>query len=359
MALPRSLTQPLRQGQLTVGSGWRAYFAPFNQTLAVGQGSSVLGPTIYDLQVLAKFLDTSDSPVAGWWDCGYVKDFKFTPGSKIGSVVTGYRGAIRAKYRAEVGEKLSFKFAEYSHLSLRIATGTQVFNALASSAPASTTSPLGASGNAAAAMVSYDPAASGGPTLTVTAASGAFVAGDYIVCDQDYDNVAFGFVGDSAANVFQGAVSDVDFIRKTSDYVACVKSVTVSGGSLILVLTGKFMGGGNAPFGTVASVAPSAGAKVQKISGFVSREGGTKIQEWSGIFVLDTVDASQVLMYYPRISPDVFTGMTAVNLQNATSLQTYELEASFDALAFDDPLDGETVIRYSAYYPKPGLNIQY
>ena len=63
MPLPRSLTQILRQGQLTVGAGWRAYFAPFNQALAVTTSSTVSGPTIYDLQVFAKFLDANFQPV--------------------------------------------------------------------------------------------------------------------------------------------------------------------------------------------------------------------------------------------------------------------------------------------------------
>lgn len=350
MALPRSLTQPLRQGQLTVGAGWRAFFAPFNQELAVTQGSTVLGPTIYDLEVLGKFLDLSDNPVPGWWDMGYLKDFKFTPGSKTGSVIAGYRGVIRAKYRAEVSEKLQFTFGEMSRTALRIASGVQVFNVLASSAAASTSGPLSSAGNTPTSMVSY--AASGGaggaPILTVASASG-IVAGDMIVCDQDYNGSDFGFVGDAGANVFQGAVSDTDFIRKTSDYVAGVASVSGN----VLTLTKPFMGGGNAPLGSTAYTYPIAGAKVQKVIGFAAREGGTKIQEWSGIFVLDTIDASQVLFYYPRISPDTFTGLPGVNLQNATSMQQYELQATFDAMAFDDPLDGETVVRYAAYFPKP------
>lgn len=369
MALPKSLTQPLRQGQLTVGAGWRAYFAPFNQALAVNYSSTVLGPTIYDLLVTGKFID-STSPPAGWFDLGYVSNFKFTPQSKTGNVVAGYRGAIRAKYRAECGEKMSFQFEEMTHTALSIATGTQVFNLIRSTATASTTGPLSSSGTPAIPMGAsgYIPTGLGSgpttglPTLFVPAGSGAlFAAGTYIVADQDYNGTSFGFVGDAGANVFQGAVSSVDFIRMTSDYVACVQTVVANAatGQDALILTGKFCGGGNqATLGTTPNTAPTTGAKVQAISGFSSREGGTFIKEWSAVFTMDTIDASQVMFYYPRIAPDSFGGLDATALQNATAMQKYVLNASFDALAFDDPFDGETVVAYRAYYPHPNQNIQ-
>jgi hypothetical protein len=365
--LPKSLTQPLRQGQLNVGSGWRAYFAPFNQQYAVNQPLSVLGPTLYDLQITGKFIDGNSGPPAGWFDLGYVKNFKFTPQSKTGNVTTGYRGVIRAKYRAEVGEKLAFQFGESSRMAYRIASGTQVFNLLSNAALTSTSGPLSASGASASAMAASGyqatgitaTATAGLPTLFVPSGSGAaFAAGDMIVVDQDYNGTSYGFVGDSGANVFPGLVTDVDFIRKTSDYVATVSSVVTGvAGMDALILTSAFVGGGNDLLGA-PNHGPTTGAKIQKIQGWVAREGGTMIAEWSGIFVLDTVDASQIMLYYPRISPDTFGGLPATNLQNATSLQTYDLEASFDALAFDDPLDGETVVRYCAYFPHTGVTAQ-
>jgi len=360
MPLPRSLTQPLRQGQLTVGAGWRAYFAPFNQALAVNASSTVQGPTIYDLQVFAKLLDSAFSPVPGWYDLAYTDNFKFTPGSKVGSISTGYRGAIRAKYRAEVGEKLTFDFMEMTRLSLGISTGMQVFNLLATSASASTNGPLSASGTPAIAMgasgysaTGFAGATTGLPTLCVPAGSGAaFAAGSMIVCDQDYSSSSFGFVGAAGANVFQGAVQNVDFTRMTSDFVAGVAQVIPGGVGTqdALVLTAPFVGGGNDAFGT-GPVAPQSGAKVQAITGYAAREGGTYLREWSAIFVLDTVDGSQILKYYPRLATDTSPGLTSKNLTNATSLQQTGLSCSLDAMAFDDPLDGETVVSYTAYYP--------
>lgn len=366
MSLPKSLTQPLRQGNLVVGSGYRAYFSPFNTQQAVATANTSIGPTIYDLEVLGRLVDTSLP--AGWFDLGYIRNFKFTPGSKIGNVITGYRGVIRAKYRAETSEKLSMQFMEMTRTTLSIASGTQVFNILKSTATASTLGPLSSSGVAAIAMGAsgYQPtgitatATAGQPTLFVPSGSGAaFPAGTYIVCDQDYNGTDFGFVGDAGANVFQGAVTDTDFIRKTSDYVACVKQVVLGvAGQDGLILTAPFMGGGNSPTGVTANNAPTTGAKVQPIIGYATREGGTKIKEWSAVIVLQTIDGSQVLFYYPRVGPDAFTGLTEENLQNATAVQTNGITASFDALAFDDPLDGETVVRYMGYYPSPGLTIQ-
>jgi hypothetical protein len=362
MPLPKSLFQPLRQGQLSVGAGWRSYFAPFNQQLATSQSSTILGPTIYDLEVIGKFVDGASGPPAGWSDLGYIKEFKFTPGSKIGGIATGYRGAVRAKYRGEVAEKFSFMFAEMTHMSMRIATGCQVFNLLKSTAAASTVGPLSSSGVAAVALGASGYVASGAvagyvgkPTLYVPSGSGAaFAAGSMIVCDIDYSN-QFGYVGDAGANVFQGAVSDVDFIRKTSDYVNGV-AVVVAGAQDALILTSPFVGGGNAAYGTTPTTAPSyaAGSKVQAITGYAAREGGTFITEWSAIFCLDTIDQSQFVFYYPRVAPDAFTGFNSANVTGITSEQANDLNASFEAMAFDDPLDGETVLRYSAYYPHPG-----
>lgn len=366
MALPKSLTQPLRQGQLSVGSGWRAYFAPFNTQQAVLNNSSVIGPKIFDLQVVGKWLDSN--PPAGWFDMGYVKGVKMTPGSKTGNVVTGYRGAIRAKYQAEVGEKVSIAFQEMSRIALKISSGRQVFNALYSTATASTSGPLSSSGSVTSAMGASGYLATGGPsgptmglpTLCVPAGSGSlFPAGTFLVCDQDYNGTSYGFIGDAGATLFQGASTDVDFIRKTSDYVACVSSVVAGAfsGQDALILTGPFVGGGNSAAGTPNYV-PTTGAKVQRILGIVAREGGSAIMEWSAILVLDTIDASQFLFYYPRLSPDQYAGITDEALQNASSVMGHAQQASFDAMAFDDPLDGETVVRYQAYYPHPTLNLQ-
>lgn len=368
MTLPLSLTQPLRQGQLNIGAGWRAHFAPFNQALAVTNSSTLLGPTIYDYMVAKRFLD--GAPIAPWTDLGWVTKFKFTPGSKIGTISSGYRMAARAKYRGDVAEKLAFTFEESTRWAYKIATGNAVINILATTQPSIGNSPFGSSGTPAVPMGASGYIATGLgsgptqglPTLFVPAGSGAsFPAGTYIVCDQDYNTSQFGFVGDAAANVFPGAVQDVDFIRKTSDYVAMVLQVVPSAvsGQDALILNQKMVGGGNNALSADANTSPSAGAKVQALVGYGTRGGGTTITEWSGIFVLDTIDGSQLLRYYPRLAPDAEPGMNGANVEGITSLQKYSLEAALEAMAFDDPWDGETVVSYEAYFPRGGQQIAY
>jgi hypothetical protein len=368
MALPKSLTQPLRQGQLTVGSGWRAYFAPFNQTAAVQNNSTQIGPMIYDLEVTGKFIDGKNGPPAGWFDLGFLKNVKISPASKIGNVVAGYRGVTRAKYRAEVAETASWQFMEATRLAYKIATGTQVFNLLYStqaltmgpiSSSGSLECPVGASGYMESGLPSGP--TMGLPVLFVPAGSGAaFPAGSMIVADADYNGTDYGFVGAAGANVFQGAVTDVDFIRKTSDFISGVKAVipNAAAGQDAIVLTGPFVGGGQAPLGTPQKFAPEPGDKVQAVVGYAAREGGTALTEWSAVLCLDTIDASQMLIYYPRLAPSAFTGWEMENLQGATSMQTSGLAATYEAMAYDDPLDGETVVRYLGYYPHPGTNPQ-
>ena len=365
MSLSKSLTQPLRQGQLTVGSGWRAYFAPFNQALAVSSANTSLGPSIYDFSVFGRVTGV----VPGFFDLGYVRNVKMTPSSKTGNIATGYRGAIRAKYRGEVGEKLSFELMEMSRMAQKITTGTQMLNILKTASVTPAAGPMSATGVAAVAIgaLGYQPTGLGSgptaglPTLFVPSGSGAlFPVGSMIVCDQDYTAGNFGFVGDAGANVFPGAVTDVDYIRKTSDYVASVIGVvpTASGSQDALILSGPFVGGGNNGVSATPFTSPTAGAKVQQMIGYTSREGGTTITEWTGLFILDTVDGSQLMFYYPRIAPDQFGGLNSANVEGINSLQTTSMTSSFDAMAYDDPLDGETVVRYFAYFPHPNTNPQ-
>lgn len=289
----------------------------------------------------------------GFFDTGWIKDFKVTPASKIGQVRSGYRGAVRAQYRGEVSESFEMKFREYGRLQYKLATGTNVINLLKGATP-STVGPVSASGAPAVPMVSYDAAA---PSLEVAAGSGAFYAkNDWIVVDIDYDPATYGLVGDAGTPVFLNAVTDVDYIRKNSDYVARVTAVNGD----VLTLDKPFAGGGSGD--PVGFTVPQAGSKVQKIKGFTSREGGTFISEWSALFIMDTLDISQVAIYYPHVSimqnRDVVAAWAIENI-GTTDLGGHELDAQFMALAYDDPIDGETVVGYKAFYPAPGANIGY
>lgn len=372
MPLPKSLVQPFRRGQLLVGGAWRAYFAPFNSSLAIANTSTSLGPSILDLQVQGPF--NENSVPSGWFDLGWINKFKLTPASKIGSVRSGYRGAIRAQYRGQVGESFEFTFRESTRLAWKISTGCEMFNLLTNpAASASTVGPLSSSGATAVSMGAsgYVASFTGGavtaqPVLFVTAGAGAQFSGQYIVCDDDYNPALYGQVGAAGIPVFQNAITDVDFIRKTSDFVARVVTVVpnlVSGQDGLVLNTPGFVGGGNSATVTsgLGPVGPNLGtAKIQIMKGYTTREGGTYITEWSALFLMTTIDGSQIAVYYPHVSPNQFKDIAGWTLENAgtTDLTGYELDGVFEALAFDDPLDGETVVRYCAYYPHTGISPQ-
>jgi hypothetical protein len=362
---PFPLTQPFRKNKLAVGAGFRAYFAPYNYAVGSALANTVLGPTILDL-TQGPFVDNSAWALAGlgFQDLGWIKDFKRTPESKIGQVRSGYRGAVRAQYRGQVGENCEWKFREYGRQQYIIAAGTNVVNLLAASGLSGGTSgPLSASGAPFATVSSYNPGVApygqGGlgtaPTLTMTSAGAITTAqigvGTDITCDQDYVVGTYGLEGDAGTPVYANAVTDVDYIRKNSDYVAQVSAIN----GAVLTLTYPFIGGGS---GSPAPLGPGiAGYKAQAIKGWAAREGGTFIKEWSALLLLNTVDNAQIAIYYPHLSIMQNRDMAASwTIENAgtTDLGGAELDAQFSALAFDDPLDGETVVSYIAYYVRPG-----
>jgi hypothetical protein len=363
-SFPKSLQQPFRKNKLVVGAGWRAYFMPYNAALGSSVASTVVGPTIVDLT--AGPFD-SYYPPFGMADCGWIKDFKVTVESKIGQVRSGYRGAVRAQYRGQVGESWECKFNEYGRLQMKLTCGTNVMNILAASGTSGgTAGPLSASGAPATLASAYTPGTPGpvwnspqavAPTLTVTSAAAAqIVPGSYIVCDQDYVVGSFGTVGDSGTPIFQNAVTDVDYIRKNSDYVARVVAVNAN----VLTLDAPFVGGGSgnpAPNFDGTNFNSFANVKVQTVKGFVAREGGTFISEWSALLLCNTIDGAQLVIYYPHTSIMQNRDYAApYTIENAgtTDLGGMQMDAQFAALAFDDPLDGETVVAYKCYFLKGG-----
>jgi len=372
MAYPKSLQQPFRPNKLVVGAGWRAYFATYNKALGSSQGLTTIGPTILDLtegpysSSGSGLLDSSGAAVPGWTDLGWIKDFKATVESKIGQVRSGYRGAVRAQYRGQVGESFEMKFREYGRLQYRLATGTNVLNILAASGlTGGTVGPLSASGSGSQAInvTGY----SAGPPATLTLASPPITAqigiGSYIVADQDYTVGTFGLQGDAGVPVFQGTVTDPDYIRKNSDYVAQVTNIVGN----VLTLDQPFVGGGSgspAPNfnGTTFTSFVNPQVRCEAIKGFSAREGGTFISEWSCLLLCNTIDLSELVIYYPHVSilqlRDHANPWTIENI-GTTDEGGMDMDAQFTALAFDDPLDGETIVGYKAYYTKPLEQIAY
>jgi hypothetical protein len=369
MALSTSLTQKFRKNQLLLGSGWRVAFAPFNIAYNAGQNDSTKGPAILDLAQQGPF-NTNSLP-AGWTDLGWISGVKATPQSKVGTIKAGYRGATRELVRGEVGEQFEFQFREFTRMAFKIATGTEIFNLLKTNAgpsagplnaSGSVTVPMGASGyqaNGAGALA-------GQPVIFLPAGSGAsFAANDLIVCDVDYDKTTTGYVGSAGIPIFvNNAPQDTDFIRKTSDFVARVASVVqnvagVAGNQDALVLGEPLVGGGSSGTSLQGPTAPPAGSKVQKMVGWTAREGGTFVTEWSALFVLDTIDGDQFAQYYPHVAISQFKGESTWAIPNigTTDLTGYQLDTQLETMAFEDPLDGETIVCYRSFYPQAGQNI--
>lgn len=352
MAFSKALVQPFRKNTLLIGAGWRAYFAPYNIALGSAVANTAIGPQILDLQTAGPF--NTNAPPSGWTDCGWIKDFKVTPGSKIGKVRSGYRGAVRTQYRGEVGESFEFKFREVARMQWKIATGTIPFNLLNNSTP-TTIGPLSASGAAKTQVISYNSATPSVTTAGVTGAVSTLQVGNYIVVDQDYVPGTFGTVGPAGVPLQPTQTTDVDYIRKTSDFVARVTAINGN----VITIDQPFVGGGSsatlpAPTSPVLNSVPAA--FLQTVSGFAAREGATYITEWSGLFIMDTIDAAQIAIYYPHVSISQFRDIGGWTLENAgtTDETGYELDTVMEALAFDDPLDGETVVGYRAFYARPG-----
>lgn len=375
MTLSKSLVQPYRRNQLLLGAGWRAFFAPFNIAYNASQNNTALGPTILDLQALGPF-NTNAMP-AGWYDLGWINSYKMTPQSKIGSIKSGYRGVTRQKVRGEVGEEFEFKFREFTRMAFKISTGCEIFNMLAVpagnaqsvgplSATGATTFTLGVSGYVASNQAGGSLAPYvGSPVLYITSGQGAsFNVNDKIVCDVDFIASAWtngGLAGSNAIPIYpNNAPNDIDFIRKTSDFVGRVTAVVTGvAGQDVLVLSQPFMGGGSSGTVNPGPTTPPAGSKIQKMSGYLSREGGTFVMDWSALFVLDSLDGDQFVQYYPHVSISQFKDVANWSINNigTTDLTGYELDATLEALGFEDPLDGETVVCYRGFYPNVGQDI--
>ncbi len=329
MPISKSLVQPFRKPMVLVGSGFRGFFAPYVQ-------GATPTPTVFDPARQGRF-DTN-TPPSGWYDLGWIEQLRRSPSGRIGQIRSGYRGAVRAQYRGEVGSSVEFEFREWGKLQMALAGGTTHFNILKAAA-GSAQQPLGGSPTAAVAL-------GGGSTATsivLTAGGGAqFQVGQYIAVDLDYSGQT-GYVGSGlqASLVPAGSVSDVDFIRRVTFNVGLIKQIATD----TLTLDQPLLGG-----------APAAGAKAQAVTGFANREGSSFLPSWSAVFVVDTIDGAQLYYYYPQLSIAGDREETTFDVENsgAATARGHALHAEFNALAFEDPVDGETVVCYRGFFPASG-----
>jgi hypothetical protein len=165
-----------------------------------------------------------------------------------------------------------------------------------------------------------------------------FAAGSMVALDVDYTGQT-GFVGTPVAGAYvRQALTDVDYIRRVTFNVALVSQVNSTGLTLAEPLPG----------GT-----PAAGAKLQALTGFVDREGGSFYHEWSALFVMEGSQGERIFFHYPRLQTMIGAEEAVIPLsgksQNGQSRVL--LNGQFLALPVTDPLDGERVVCYRSFLP--------
>jgi len=329
MPISKSLVQPFRKPMVLVGSGFRGFFAPYLQ-------GATPTPTVFDPARQGRF-DTN-APPSGWYDLGWIDQFRRSPAGRIGQIRSGYRGAVRAQYRGEIGSSLELEFREWGKLQMALATGTTHFNILKATAG----TPEQPVGGTPAAAVALDVGSTASSIVLTTGGGAQFQVGDFIAVDVDYTGQS-GYVGSGVQATFiqAGSVTDVDYIRRVTLNVGVVQAINVD----TLTLEQPLLGG-----------VPAANAKAQVVTGFANREGSSFLQAWSALFVVDTADGAQLYYYYPQLSVASEREDTTFDVANAgaADIRGHALHAEFNALAFEDPVDGETVVCYRGFFPAPG-----
>jgi hypothetical protein len=217
---------------------------------------------------------------------------------------------------------------------MALATGSQHMNLLA---PASGAIPA-ANGAQASAAVTPQTGSTAASILLTAADAAKFAAGSIIALDVDYTGQT-GFVGAPVSGAYvRQALTDVDYIRRVTFNVGLVSQVNSTG----LTLAEPLPGG-----------VPAAGAKLQAVTGFVDREGGSFYQEWSALFVMQGSQGERIFFHYPRLQTMAGAEEAAIPLdgKHQGGQARVLLKGQFLALPVTDPLDGEHVVCYRSFLP--------
>lgn len=309
----------------------RGYFAPVNRGTAT--------PVLFDPAEMGGF--ALDAPPAPWVSLGWIKSFARKAGSKTGLILTGIPAAVLEQTRETVDAQVSLQFLSWTKLTMALATGSQHMNLLATASGAASAD----GGTAAAAAVIQSGTTA---TLLPLAPSDAakFTAGQMVAVDVDYTGQT-GFVGSPVSGAYvksapSPVVADVDYVRRVTFNVATVASVATSG-LAGLTLEDSLPGG-----------APAAGMKVQALTGFVDREGGSFFQEWSALFVMEGAQGERIFFHYPRLQSmgGAVEEASLLDTKRGGTLERVLLTGSYRALPVTDPLDGERVVCYRSFVPK-------
>ena len=321
-----------RTGLRPIARQTRAYFAPVDR---------VNGPTaIFDPAQNAGFL--LDAPPAPWIDLGWIENFQRISTSQIESFPGGTAGAAAAQARLALGGRIEFEFRDWGKLQMALAGGAEHMNVLAT---VSSASPAGSGGVPVPAVPLL--AGSTAEELVVGAAASEFQTGQLVACDVDYTQQT-GYVGTGITSAYVKAPADVrrdaNYIRRVTFNVGRIAETTAT----TLVLAQALPGG-----------TPAAGAAVQQVIAFVDREGGSFLQQWSGLFVMEEESGGRVCFYYPILSPTTVKPSWAREslVEIKKPIGEIGLAAAFTALPTVDGNDGATVLCYRSYFPAVGADL--
>jgi hypothetical protein len=299
----------------------RAYFAPVDR--------ATNGPAIFDAAAASGF--ALDSPPPPWLDAGWVHNFRRNATTVIETLSTGPRGLAQKQFRKDISAGLEFDFLDWGKLQMALSSGSQQMNLLAEEISA-TPAPSGGAPLPAAALLT-------GSTATLLnlspSALAGFNAGDMIVADVDYQQQT-GYIGDIAGGYVADPADvqfDVNYVRRVSFRVARVAGKT----STSLELAQPLLGG-----------TPPAGASVQKVIGFVDREGGLFFAEWSALFAVEAEAGGRIFYHYPRLRPAAAASET---VRDVAGFDAWSLHAQLMAMPTVDPNDAQAVLCYRSYVP--------
>jgi hypothetical protein len=302
----------------------RGYFAPVNRTAQT--------PVLFDPSEQGAF--SLNAPPTPWISLGWIQEFQRKPASKSTAVLTGIPASAMEQVRETLEAQVSFEFLSWTKLTMALATGSQHMNLLAPASGATA-----AADGAQAATVVVVQAGSTSTFVALTATDAAkFAAGSIIALDADYIGQT-GYLGTPISGAYvRQALTDIDYIRRVTFNVALVAQVTSTGLTLAEALPGG---------------APAAGSKLQAVTGFVDREGGSFYQEWSALFVMEGSQGERIYFHYPRLQSMASAQEYALPLdgKNRNGLARVLLKGLFLALPVTDPLDGERVVCYRSFLP--------
>jgi len=302
----------------------RAYFAPVNRTTQT--------PVLFDPSQIGSFnLDAAPVP---WIDLGWIQNFTRKSTSKSGPILTGIPAAPLEQTRAVLEAQLDFEFLGWTKLTMALATGSQHMNLLAPAAGAA----AAADGAKAVPAVTVQSGSTASVIQLAATDAANFTSGAMIAVDADYTGQT-GFVGSPVSGSYlRQPLTDIDYIRRITFNVGLVLGVSAT----TLILAQPLPGG-----------APAAGAKLQVLSGFVDREGGSFYHEWSALFVMQGSQGDRIFFHYPRLQSLANAEESATPLDNKHKggLARILLKGQFLALPVIDPLDGERVLCYRSFKP--------